>query len=131
MSDSRTTIRPLAIAPRWALWRRSLALAAVFVAWPIMVSAHPSPAVKKACGAELRAMCLRPWRLTPESIASCAEENRAQLSPACQAFWDTTRTCQLEIKTVCGGLFPLTIKRCLADSRDRFSQTCREAFDKE
>jgi hypothetical protein len=130
MPNIAITIRRLLHPQRRALGFMALAVAAVLTSWPVMAATAPSPAVKKACGAELRSMCLRPWRLTPESIASCAEENRAQLSPMCQTFWDTARMCQLEMKTVCGSLSPLTVKRCLADSRDRFSATCRETLNR-
>jgi hypothetical protein len=92
-------------------------------------AAAPSPAVKKQCGAEIRSLCLQPWRLTPSSISKCVEDNRSKLSPVCQAFWETARMCQIEMKKVCGGLFPLTIKRCLANSGDQFSETCRETLD--
>jgi hypothetical protein len=101
----------------------------VFMSSQIAIASAPSPAVKEACGAEIRSVCLRPWRLTPDAISQCVEENRSKLSPGCQAFWDTAQICQLEIKKICGGLFPLTIKRCLADSRDRFSGTCRETLN--
>jgi hypothetical protein len=50
------------------------------------VAATPSPAVKEQCGAKTRSLCLRPWRLTPDSIAACVAENRTDLSPVCQGF---------------------------------------------
>lgn len=89
----------------------------------------PSAAVKEQCGAEIRSLCLRPWRLTPSSIASCVAEHRENLSPACQSFWDTAHACQLEMQTICGGLFPLTIKRCLSTSQAQFSQLCQQVLD--
>lgn len=95
----------------------------------VVNAASLSPTVKEACGAELRSLCLRPWRLTPDAISQCVEDNRSKLSPACQAFWKTAHMCQLEMKNVCGGLFPLTIKRCLAESGAKFSETCRETLN--
>lgn len=94
-----------------------------------VVTAAPSPAVKEQCGAEIRSLCLRPWRLTPNSIATCVAENRADLSPVCQGFWDTAHACQLEMQTICGGLFPLTIRSCLSTSQAQFSQLCQNVLD--
>ncbi|HEY8336203.1 MAG TPA: hypothetical protein VIQ05_20625 [Tardiphaga sp.] len=102
---------------------------AILASSQVVNAAPSSPAVKQACGAELRSLCLRPWRLTPDAISQCVEDNRAKLSPVCQAFWETARLCQLEMKNVCGGLFPLTIKRCLAESGAEFSATCRETLN--
>ena len=101
----------------------------ILVSSQVAFAAAPSPAIKEQCGAEIRSFCLRPWRLTPDSISNCVEDKRSKLSPVCQAFWETARLCQLEMRNVCGGLFPLTIKRCLANSRDQFSETCRETLD--
>jgi hypothetical protein len=109
--------------------RLTLLMIGILALSQVAIAAPLSPAVKEACGAELRSLCLRPWRLTPDSISSCVEENRSKLSPACQAFWETARLCQLEMKTICGGLFPLTIKRCLAHSGDKFSKACRETLN--
>lgn len=89
----------------------------------------PSPAVKEACGAEIRSLCVRPWRLSPDGISQCARQNREKLSPACQIFWDTAQMCQAEMKKICGGLNPLTIKGCLRDSVQKFSKTCQETLD--
>lgn len=92
-------------------------------------SATPvSPAVKEQCGAEIRSKCLRPWRLTPDAIATCVDGNKSTLSPTCQAFWVTAHMCQLEMKQVCDGLNPLTIKSCFRDSGQKFSPTCRETL---
>lgn len=96
---------------------------------PQVAMAAPSPAAKDSCGKEIRSICLRPWRLTPDAISECVEENRSRLSPACQDFWTVAHMCQLEMKQVCGGLNPLTIKSCLRNSRDKFSPTCRETLD--
>lgn len=93
------------------------------------LAAAPSDAVKQVCGAEIRSLCLRPWSFTPDAIASCVEENRAQLSLECQGFWETAHMCQLEMAQVCGGLNPLTIKGCLANSKQEFSPTCQETLD--
>lgn len=101
----------------------------VFVSSRAILAAAPSPAVKEACGAEIRSLCLRPWRLTPDAISRCIEENRSKLSPACQAFWETARICQLEMRNVCGGLNPFTIKSCLKNSGHKFSQTCQETLN--
>lgn len=92
-------------------------------------SAAPLPAVKEQCGAEIRSLCLRPWRMTPGSIADCVAENRSDLSPICQTFWDDAHRCQLEMQSVCGGLFPLTIKSCLSSSRAQFSPFCQDVLD--
>ena len=92
-------------------------------------SAAPSPAVKEQCGAEIRSLCLRPWRITPGSIADCVAENRSDLTPVCQTFWDDAHRCQLEMQSVCGGLFPLTIKSCLSNSRAQFSPFCQDVLD--
>ncbi len=89
----------------------------------------PSPAVKEACGAEIRSLCVRPWRLSPDSISQCARQNREKLSPACQIFWDTAQMCQAEMKNICGGLNPLTIKSCLRESVHKFSKTCQDTLD--
>jgi hypothetical protein len=102
---------------------------AMLVSSQVANAAALSPAVKQACGAELRSLCLRPWRLTPDAISQCVEDNRLKLSPVCQGFWETARLCQLEMKNVCGGLSPLTIKRCLAQSGAEFSATCRETMN--
>jgi hypothetical protein len=92
-------------------------------------SATPlSPAVKEQCGAEIRSKCLRPWRLTPDAISACVEENKSTLSPTCQAFWVTAHMCQVEMKQVCNGLNPLTIKSCYRNFGQRFSSTCRETL---
>lgn len=93
------------------------------------VAVAPSAAVKEQCGAEIRSLCLRPWRLTPGSIASCVAEHRENLSPVCQSFWDTAHACQLEMQTICGGLFPLTIRRCLSTSQAQFSPLCQKVLD--
>ena len=115
--------------PKMILARRSLLIAAIIcVSGPIAVAAAPSPAVKKACGAEMRSLCLRPWRFTPDAISICVEENRSKLSFACQEFWDAARKCQVEMKNVCGGLNPFTIKSCLANSADKFSESCRQTL---
>jgi hypothetical protein len=106
----------------------SVMAASIVMSFQAAIAAAPSPAVKEACGAEIRSFCLRPWRLTSDSISRCVEENRSKLSPKCQAFWKTAHMCQLEMKNVCGGLFPLTIKHCLANSGDKFSETCRETL---
>jgi hypothetical protein len=111
------------------LWPPTLVLAAiVLMSSQVAIGATPSPGVKETCGAEIRSLCLRPWRLTPDSILSCVEENRSKLSPVCQAFWETAHRCQLEMKSVCGGLSPLTIKSCLANSGSKFSETCRKTL---
>jgi hypothetical protein len=115
--------------PRQLLHLTLLMMIGIFVSSQGAIAAPPSPAIKEACGAEIRSFCLRPWRLTPDSISRCVEENRSKLSPACQAFWETARMCQLEMKNVCGGLLPLTIKSCLANSGDKFSKTCRETLN--
>lgn len=94
-----------------------------------IVAAAPLPAVREACGAEIRSLCLRPWRLTPDAISSCVEDNRVDLSPTCRAFWGTTHMCLQEMKEVCGGLNPLTIRRCLRKSPSQLSQTCQEMLD--
>lgn len=116
--------------PRWMKHRRVLisVAASLSMSFQVAIAAAPSPAVKETCGAEIRSFCLRPWRLTPDSISRCVEENLSKLTPICQAFWRTAQMCQLEMKSVCGGLSPLTIKHCLANSRDKFSETCRETL---
>lgn len=95
----------------------------------VALANSPSPAVKEACGAEIRSLCVRPWRLSPDSINQCARQNREKLSPACQIFWDTAQMCQAEMKNICGGLNPLTIKSCLRDSIQEFSKTCQDTLD--
>lgn len=95
----------------------------------VAVANSPSPAVKEACGAEIRSLCVRPWRLSPDSISQCARQNREKLSPACQIFWDTAQICQAEMKNICGGLNPLTIKSCLRESVHNFSKTCQDTLD--
>ncbi|SDB69675.1 hypothetical protein SAMN03159422_03550 [Agrobacterium fabrum] len=37
--------------------------------------------------------------------------------------------CQAEMKNICGGLNPLTIKSCLRDSIQEFSKTCQDTLD--
>ncbi len=106
-----------------------VALVGLCISSHAIPAAVPSPEVKKTCGAEIRAMCLRPWRLTPDAISACVEENHSKLSPTCQAFWQTAHMCQLEMKNVCGGLNPFTIKSCLKNSRSQFSQTCQRTLD--
>lgn len=87
-----------------------------------------SPAVKEQCGVEIRLKCLRPWRLTPDAISTCVEENKSTLSPTCQSFWVIAHMCQVEMKQVCNGLNPLTIKSCFRNSGLKFSPTCRETL---
>jgi hypothetical protein len=89
-----------------------------------MAAAHES-SVKKACEAEILSICVRPWRLTPDTISSCVEENRLKLSSTCQAVWATTYLCMQKVKEVCGGLNPLTINGCLKNSVHEFSSTCQ------
>jgi hypothetical protein len=127
-STSVLMVGGFATLARRLLLRTLVVVAVAFMSSQVAIAAAPSPAVKEACGAEIRSFCLRPWRLTVDSISRCVEENRSKLSPACQAFWETAHKCQLEMKDVCGGLFPLTIKRCLANSGDKFSRTCRETL---
>ena len=93
------------------------------------VAADPSPALREACGAEIRSLCLRPWRITPDAISNCVEDNRLELSSTCQVFWATTRLCLLEMKEVCGGLNPLTIRRCLRNSASQLSHACQEMLN--
>jgi hypothetical protein len=106
-----------------------LVLASLEVSTAFAVAAPPSPELKEKCGAEMRTLCLRPWRMTPDSISDCVSEDRSQLSPICQGFWTFAYACQLEMKSVCGGLSPFTIKQCLANSGDQFSAKCREFLD--
>lgn len=137
--DRLPRIRPAMLRPRGprattiAASRRLaypiLALAALLADAVASELAVPPPAVKAQCGAEIRSLCLRPWRLTPDSIADCVAENRSDLSPVCQSFWDTAHACQLEMKAICGGLFPLTIRSCLSDSRAQFSALCQDVLD--
>ncbi|SCB39800.1 hypothetical protein GA0061103_5573 [Rhizobium multihospitium] len=102
-----------------------------------LVTAFPQPAlaavlepsVKKACEAEILSICVRPWRLTPDAISICVEENRLKLSSMCRVLWATLRKCQLEVKEVCGGLNPLTINHCLKNSIGKFTSTCRETLN--
>jgi hypothetical protein len=106
-----------------------LVLASLKVSAAFAVAAPPSPDMKEKCSAEMRALCLRPWRMTPDSISACVSEHRSQLSPVCQGFWTFAYACQLEMKSVCGGLSPFTIKQCLANSGNQFSATCRGFLD--
>ncbi len=133
MSTRISSVRP---APILLQMFRSVRFAPVLlllmtdgVASEGVVAVAPSPAVKEQCGAEFRSVCLRPWRLTPTSIANCIAEHREDLSPVCQSFWDTAHACQLEMQTICGGLFPLTIKSCLSTSQARFSPLCQQVLD--
>jgi hypothetical protein len=98
------------------------------VVFETTLAAPLSPAVKEQCGAEIRSKCLRPWRLTPDAISTCVEENKSSLSPVCQAFWVTAHMCQVEMRQVCNGLNPLTIKSCFRNSAQEFSSTCRETL---
>ena len=97
----------------------------LFISLQVAMAAAPSAAVKETCGAEIRSVCLRPWRLTPDAISACVEENASQLSPVCQAFWVTASMCQSEMREVCGGLNPFTIKSCLKDRKSDFSEVCQ------
>ncbi|HXH47163.1 MAG TPA: hypothetical protein VNK51_25400 [Bradyrhizobium sp.] len=114
---------------RWLRRLSVVAAAAILGASQAASAGAPVPEIKEQCAAEIRSFCLRPWRLTPDAIMECAQENRAKLSPACIGFLETAQMCQLEMKNVCGGLFPLTIKRCLANSADKFSERCRETLE--
>jgi hypothetical protein len=111
------------------LWLISLSMIIVLASSAGAWAAPLSPAVKDQCGAEIRSKCLRPWRLTPDAITMCVEKNKTTLSPTCQAFWVTAHMCQLEMKTVCNGLNPLTIKSCLRNLRQQFSPLCQETLD--
>lgn len=88
----------------------------------------PTPETKKMCSSEMRSRCLRPWRFTPAGIMKCVDSNRQNFSPACQGFLDTAKTCQAEMKVVCGGLNPFKIKSCLANSGPKFSDLCRQTL---
>ncbi len=37
--------------------------------------------------------------------------------------------CQAEMKNICGGLNPFTIKSCLRESVRKFSKTCQDTLD--
>lgn len=101
----------------------------LFISLQAAIAAAPSAAVKETCGAEIRSICLRPWRLTPDAISACVEENAPKLSPVCQAFWVTASMCQSEMREVCGGLNPFTIKSCLKNQRHEFSQLCQDTLN--
>ena len=103
----------------------------VLISLQAAMAAAPSAAVKETCGAEIRSVCLRPWRLTPDAISACVEENSSKLSPVCQAFWVTASMCQSEMRDVCGGLNPFTIKSCLKNRKQAFSQVCQETLSAE
>ncbi|WP_162901518.1 hypothetical protein [Breoghania sp. L-A4] len=109
----------------------SISALSLFISLQAAIAAAPSAAVKEACGAEIRSVCLRPWRLTPDAISACVEENASKLSPVCQAFWVTARMCQSEMREVCGGLNPFTIKSCLKNKKHEFSQVCQDTLNKE
>ncbi|MGK6316732.1 hypothetical protein [Neorhizobium sp. DT-125] len=121
MSMSLTSVRDLCT-------HAAVLLGILLMSSQSVVAAPPSPQVKEICGAKMRSLCLRPWRLTPDAISNCMEENKSKLSPECQAFWVTAHICQQEMKQICGGLNPLTIKSCLKNSRDKFSQMCQETL---
>jgi hypothetical protein len=87
-----------------------------------------SSEIKKMCRSEMRSRCLRPWRFTPAGIMKCGDDNREKFSPACQGFLKTAKTCQAEMKAVCGGLNPFKIKSCLANSGAKFSDLCRQTL---
>lgn len=101
-------------------------LAAAFMLSRAAIAQSPAATTGQACGQEIRSLC--PWRFTPDTISSCVEENRADLSVTCQAFWDTANQCQAEMRVVCGGLNPFTIRACIAGRRNQFSQSCRAIF---
>lgn len=93
------------------------------------MAAAPPLDVGEACRAEIRSLCLRPWRLTPDAISRCVEDNRLELSSTCRVFWDATHMCLLELEEVCGGLNPLMIGRCLRNSTGKISQACQEMLN--
>lgn len=93
--------------------------------WQVAVAASPSPEIKEKCSEEIRSFCLRPWRLTPDAISACVEENREKLSPDCQGFWEVANGCQKEMREICGWKFPLLIRSCFVESREKFSSTCQ------
>lgn len=101
----------------------------LFISQQAAMAAAPSAAVKETCGAEIRSVCLRPWRLTPDAISACVEENSSKLSPVCQAFWVTASRCQSEMSEICGGLNPFTIKSCLKNQKHEFSQVCQDTLN--
>jgi len=101
-------------------------MAAAFMLSQAAIAQSTAATAGQACGQEIRSLC--PWRFTPDAISSCVEENRADLSVACQAFWDTANQCQAEMRVVCGGLNPFTIRACIAERRNQFSQSCRAIF---
>lgn len=111
------------------LWLTALILTVSMASSATTGAAPLSAAVKQQCGAEIRSRCLRPWRLTPDAITACVEKNKTTLSPTCKAFWITAHMCQLEMKRICNGLNPLTIKSCLRGSRQAFSPVCQETLD--
>jgi hypothetical protein len=121
---------PLArtLVPGKRLLQSTMLILGLTVASQTSSAAPLSPAVKEQCGAEIRSKCLRPWRLTPDAISACVEENKSTLSPTCQAFWITAHMCQVEMKQVCNGLNPLTIKSCFRNFGQRFSLTCQETL---
>lgn len=116
-------------------WGRAAAIACCGVAALVLTSPQQavgnpltSQAVKNQCGAEIRSLCIRPWRVLPDAINACMEKRQAELSPICQNFWSVALMCQAEMRRVCGGLNPLTIKGCVRVSRDQFSQVCQETM---
>ncbi|MBA68584.1 MAG: hypothetical protein CML30_06885 [Rhizobiales bacterium] len=118
------------IAGRRFTWSRAfIAALSLFISLQAAMAAAPSAAVKETCGAEIRSVCLRPWRLTPDAISACVEENSSKLSPVCQAFWVTASMCQSEMREVCGGLNPFTIKSCLKTRKHEFSQLCQDTLN--
>ena len=121
------TRRPARVLTTQGLLQLVVAGVAAFTG--VAIAATPSPEIKDKCGSEMRSLCLRPWRLTPDSITACISENQSRLSPVCQGFWRSASACQLEMRQVCGGLSPLTIKQCLTGSGDKFSESCRQFLD--
>lgn len=113
------------ISSRFAQRAAIFIVISVPILWQVAVAAPPSPEVKEKCSEEIRSICLRPWRLTPDAISECVEDNRAKLSPDCQGFWEVASVCQKEMREICGWKFPLLIRSCFAESREKFSNTCQ------
>jgi hypothetical protein len=132
------SFRKLGRADRWSprvdirsrfAQRAALSTILIIISVPILsqvaVATPPSPEIKEKCSQEIRSFCLRPWRLTPDAISQCVEDNRAKLSADCQGFWEVASGCQKEMREICGWKFPLLIRSCFAESRAKFSSTCQ------
>jgi hypothetical protein len=126
----------------------------IFIAAPALAQAPASPsgsaqqppsvaAVIDTCQADLKTVCgSEPFQV--DRLTQCVRQNRAKLSPACQALWPEAtqagsddvrsatramgRACATDIQSHCAGTGGQARRRCLSKNSDALSDACRTAL---